>query len=395
MTEFKTENLVKFITDVPDDLFYIFDFSINEWIEAKITNQYPYNLFKFVLANGKDEINCVNSYRITKNLDTVPNNEEMHNLRIAHKNLLTDKIIFSKSDNISNKVFMKEDDMYFTCKIHIKCDIIPGVICAFNEYHYYEDTFFEVNVPEDIKEKNLKIITDICKKYDEKKRKENEIIQELPVIKESKNKYVGKIRDIRPYWKTLKFLSDEEITYNNLLKTSNPIKVNENEYNDFCKENIINKALTAIIANDNKIDWAYTSHNENIDKNLFVLENFDGFFDIKIFGATYAFLKTYYQEHKMELEKIDDYFTFVDITQDNPLFLPHKVGSQSKSEVHIYTDGEKISYNGIIINQFSKPIVKNCNENFIAGLFPSKKQIFLLGHFFLSSSSTIYNEDFE
>lgn len=380
------EPLIYFKNTVPDDIFYLFDFSENKWIETKIISQYPYNLYKFVLNNGKEEINCINSYRIKKSLENIPSNEEMNKLRIAHEKLLTEKIIYSKLNDYTSKknLYLKEEDIYYTSNIHLKSDIIPGVICAFNEYHYYEDTFFIIDVSEKIKEKNLKYLNELSKERDEENKKIDEIINNIPIIKEFENKNIGKIKDIRPYWKTLMFLS-EEITYNTIVKANKGIKINEEEFNDYCKESIITKALCGLVAYNDKYDWVYTNQNENIDKKYVDLKYFDGFFDIKIIDATYAYLS--YCDTDLNLEKVDNYFTFTDITQENPLF------SLVGEVLRIYTDGKSISYNGLLLDTFPKKIINTHFQKYNIGLFPSHNKILLFGH--LGSGSTIIDIDFE
>ena len=380
------EPLIYFKNIVPDDIFYLFDFSENEWIEAKIVSQYPYKLYKFVLNNGKEEINCINSYRIKQLLENIPSNEEMNKLRIAHEKLLTEKIIYSKLNDYTSKknLYLKEEDIYYTSNIHLKSDIIKGVICAFNEYHYYEDTFFIIDVSEKIKEKNLKYLNKLSKKRDEENKKIDEIINNIPVIKEFENKNIGKIKDIRPYWKTLRFLP-EEITYNTILKSNREIKINEEEFNDYCKESIITKALYGLVAYNDKYDWVYTNQNEKIDKKYVDLKYFDGFFDIKIIDATYAYLS--YCDTDLNLEKVDNYFTFTDITNENPLF------SLVGEVLRIYTDGKSIFYNGLLLDTFPKKIINTHFRKYNIGLFPSHNKILLFGH--LGSGSTIIDIVFE
>lgn len=380
------EPLIYFKNTIPDDIFYLFDFSENEWIEAKIVSQYLYNLYKFVLNNGKEEINCINSYRIKQSLENIPSNEEMNKLRIAHEKLLTEKIIYSKLNDYTSKknLYLKEEDIYYTSNIHLKSDIIPGVICAFNEYHYYEDTFFIIDVSEKIKEKNLKYLNELSKERDEENKKINEIINNIPVIKEFENKNIGKIKDIRLYWKTLMFLP-EEITYNTIVKANKGIKLNEEEFNNYCKESIITKALCGLVAYNDKYDWVYTNQNEKIDKKYVDLKYFDGFFDIKIIDATYAYLS--YCDTDLNLEKVDNYFTFTDITQENPLF------SLVGEVLRIYTDGKSISYNGLLLDTFPKKIINTHFQKYNIGLFPSNNKILLFGH--LGSGSTIIDIDFE
>lgn len=379
-------HLVKLENNFEDELFYVFDFSMNEWIESKITNHYPYNLHKFVLSNGKEEINCINSYRISKDLLSVPSNEDMLKLYIAHEKLLKDKIMYSKITNIiyNKNLYFKENDMYCTCNIHIKSDIIPGVIFAFNEYHYYEDTFFEVNVPEETKKKNLKYFEDAYKKLEEENKKRQEIINNFPIIKEFDNKNIGKILDIRPYWKSIEFFP-EAITYDVIAKSEKKLALNEEQFNEYFKKNIINKATCGLLLYEDKYKWVFTNQNDKIENNNFVLDSFDGFFDIKIMGGTYARLK--YYESEIELEKNNNYFTFSDITKENPLIRP------VTEKIHIYSDGEYISYKGIVMDKFIRRTLVSYNEKYILGLFPTRNLILILGNF--GYGSTIINLEFK
>lgn len=352
-------------------IFYIYDFSVNEWINATIENILPFNLYEFSLANGKKVVSCINSYRISETLNNTPSNSQMNQLRVAHEQLLTDKIIYSKlSNNYPYKnLFFKENDMYCTCNIHIE----EGIIFAFNQYHYYEDNFFIVNVPENIKVKNLIYFRKIQKQLHQKDILRDEIVSLLPFYLHNKTF----IKDIRPYWKTLNYLK-ETVTFDVIVKSGKTIRFNEQSFYQHCQQNKITKSTIGLVFYNDKYSWVFTCEKENITNGYYDLTEFDGYFDINIYGGTYAYLQ--YDTYLLNLDKVDDYFTFIDITNENPLF-----NSIYGDPLRIYTDGKTVSYNGLLLDTFPRYVLKSIHNKYSISFFPSHKKILLLGHTWVKS----------
>ena len=70
------ENLVGFKNDVDRQHLYYFDFSENTWVECKPIGRLPYNLCKYQFENSDHTfITCIDSYRLTDNLNDVLSND--------------------------------------------------------------------------------------------------------------------------------------------------------------------------------------------------------------------------------------------------------------------------------------------------------------------------------
>ena len=74
-------------------------------------------------------------------------------------------------------------------------------------------------------------------------------------------------------------------------------------------------------------------------------------------------------------------------TKENPLIRP------VSEKIHIYSDGEYISYKGIVMDKFKRRTLVSYNEKYIIGLFPTRNLILILGHF--GYGSTIINLEFK
>lgn len=139
----------------------------------------------------------------------------------------------------------------------------------------------------------------------------------------------------------------------------------------------------------------------------FILKMGDAFFDIRVENASYCYLS--FQDYDGEIRKIDmigvkhdhklseklihipedlcqnvleylgvDYFTFPDITYDNPLF-PSVAGGLFL----FFTDGDKVRYKQIWIAYEPRFIIQcGLKNSFSITHFPSYNKVLLMGHTF-------------
>lgn len=174
--------------------------------------------------------------------------------------------------------------------------------------------------------------------------------------------------DIRSYYKNLKFYPIM-ITKEFLLKHDIVI---EERFLNSC-------ALIALISdniNDSDYDVFYNLYEscdiEKIDSSankIKFTEASDAYFDIRIYNATYAKLVLYSSYSKIseiDMDFVDGYFTFIDITLDNPLFR-----TSGGNNLFILTDGNYYSYKVIYLDIVSRHIVSTLND-YSVSWFPSK-----------------------
>lgn len=114
------EHLVSFKKDINKNNLYYFDFGDSTWIKCKQIDQLPYSLCKYQVENSDHTfITCIDSYRLTKNLEDVLSNEEMHKEKEWRDNVVK---------------ALEEVDLYAKDEWHkmivawVKADIIPDVL---------------------------------------------------------------------------------------------------------------------------------------------------------------------------------------------------------------------------------------------------------------------------
>lgn len=130
-------------------------------------------------------------------------------------------------------------------------------------------------------------------------------------------------------------------------------------------------------------------------KNFCSLGGSDAYADIKIYNATYAYMwcgdwdrfkSGRFYNGKMDLQKINGYHTFPDITYENPLIAPYG------SPYSICTDGTEFEYLSIYMSIIGRDSVRNSNYNYAITHFPSLNGILFAGNAFQYSFSCDYNE---
>lgn len=120
---------------------------------------------------------------------------------------------------------------------------------------------------------------------------------------------------------------------------------------------------------------------------------FTAFSDIKIFGATYARIclpntdTTHNaKEQTLEMERVDEYFTFPDITMDNPLF------SSIYRGVPLSTDGSHLQCKVLWFDEKVREIFEDLNPYYAVTHFPKQNKILLLKKD-LEEESMIFDND--
>lgn len=161
--------------------------------------------------------------------------------------------------------------------------------------------------------------------------------------------------DIRPFWNSLnknEYYYQKNLNYYSLFKTVN--------YSDI---------ISVVEKND-------------INNNIILKDIVDAYSDIKIYGATYAKLVIENGE-EIELDYDNDCkcFTFVDITEQNPLFVSQCCGeTKVHYKLQIITDGIEYSIKKYYLNSFYFGCFHTLNNTYCMSWFPSKNIILFSGH---------------
>jgi len=380
--------------NITNDLYY-FDFDSEKWMKCYYVDSYPYNLNKYRLEDSdKTFITCADSYRLAENKNDFPSNEEMNREKEWRNEIASDN---------------KELDLYQNGEWHkmkvawVKADIIPGVLhlkkrrmeselCG---YYYKESkslaesqTKTPIITNEQLKEEKEQDERAI-KYRQEIHNKHNEIEKSLKLfkIKEEYHRfYAPSIKeyffyDTLPYYQSLKLNNDKKlipkedwipnakITYEEYLSYDNPKK---------CLINLafhINRKTADMVS----IEDEFTDIKNCIQP---LLIQYDAYCNIKIYNATYATLKCDHHEIDCDIiDSIDDkkIFGFKDITETNPIF-----NSTLSNTLSIKTDGDKITFDGILMDSIPRYITK-CSQKFSVIHFPSKNFVFLANTFCFSS----------
>jgi hypothetical protein len=164
--------------------------------------------------------------------------------------------------------------------------------------------------------------------------------------------------------------------------------------------------LAALILLENNKNYEYSIVYENNELKLepqednknhaFVLESFDAFADIKIFGATWAYMwcgdlanPEYYCKFEMEKVKHENgsYFTFSDITYENPLFR-----SSYGSKLYFYTDGNFVTFKCILLGANCRGLIDELRNDHAITHFPKSGRILFNGHMWAITYSCTIDE---
>ncbi len=255
----------------------------------------------------------------------------------------------------------------------------------------YNNKEKEINILSSAKHFESKSIKPSCKYTKPITESESEL-EELRVTKE-KNKFINFISELK---QKLEFMCPTEYLdfaytgrcmigkegffdlrpyYKEIIKNSNTINFQtllDNNYFHFNQYRL---------KNNNKYDYQWNSdikeetgfdyrkefkNNFMLEHNLvfieinklpikeYILDSFDAYANIKIYGATYAKLKLREFAHNIKIKEIEldyvnneeePYFTLIGITNENPLFDLHNF--------ILETDGQMYSMTGIMLNDFN------------------------------------------
>lgn len=383
--------------DNQNNLYY-FDFKYDKWEKCFKIKSYPYYLNEYKFENSNETfITCNDSYRLTENLEYVLSNEEMYKEKEWR-----DKVV---KDN--EELDMYSDGEWHKMKVGwIKNDIIRDVLHLIPRrrnsdndklccYFYKESkklakscTQTPIISIEQLKEEKEQ--DERAKKYREyRNSKIKEIEKSLKLFKikdEYHSLYAPSIKekffyDTLPYYQSLKlnndkkllskedFLSNAKITYEEYLLCDNHTKL----LGKLVKDNN-NKTADMVSIEDEYTDIKKCYQPLKTD--------YDAYCNIKIYNATYANLKCDYKKIDCDIiDSIDDkkIFGFKDITEKNPIF-----NSTLSNTIAIETDGDKITFDGILMDIIPRHILK-CAQLFTVIHFPSKNFV-LLANTFCSST---------
>lgn len=405
---------------------YYFDFVSKKWLKCHAVTRLPYNLCIYKIDDKENfVITCEDSYRLVdivdnanlENVDGVPDYEQMlkeyewrekikENYRLQyvdkngeHHNVVDVVVSWLKSDIIPNVACISSTK---TAKV-IESDCGSGFVSVIG-YFYKESNSLMKN--EETKNNKSDEMKEHLRLNDEfVKNKIFELNNELPFIcpyfySDHANKdygFQGKFGcfDLRNYYKSLKFYT-KPITLElikNMRPSFDPLKVT-NEYD---------LGMCGLVSLTD-YDVVFTNVTTNIEKDIVLLDKFDAYFDIKIYGATYAYLyvKKQHVSHycfsgdkksdglydkiydKIELDKIinesEEYFTFLDIELTNPIFK-----SVHGNSVTIVTDGKIINFNGILIQMTPFRIMRGILNSYSLSWFEKKGYLLMLGNFWQQS----------
>jgi hypothetical protein len=182
--------------------------------------------------------------------------------------------------------------------------------------------------------------------------------------------------DIRPFWNTLKFT----------------------DYNYYKDLNYYYLLTTERFAK--KYDGIYVVEWQDIKNNIVLTDIVDAYSDICIYDATYAKLVIENgEEIDLDYDKANKCFTFIDITQQNPLFAAYNDGYWGKNyKLKIVTDGSCYSIKKYYINSVKFRCFLILTNGYSMTWFPSKEIVLFSGHLnrpsFISRQDQIITLDF-
>ena len=378
------EPLVGFNNNFDDNDLYYFDLSNDTWVKCKPIGRLPYNLCKYQIENSEQTfVTCTDSYRLIDNLEKALSKDEMHKEKEWR-----DSIVKAQEE----VDFFHKDKWHQMIVAWVKADIIPGVLHIKQRRNDYDlcGYFYKESKKLAKKQTKTSVITEkqlqeenehdeIIRKHKQKRRdsiKEVEKTLKLYKIKdEFHNCYDPIIKkmffyDTLPYYQSLKLNNDNKlipkedwdpkapVTYEEYLAKSN---------HDKCLTKLVREMRPRGTSDMVSIEDEYTDI-KNCRAPL--KTNYDAFYNIKIYNATYARLKCDYKEvdcdvidYSIDNKKI---FGFFDITEKNPLF-----NSTIAETMYFETDGDKITFEGILMDYLPRYILK-CSQLFTVNHFPTK-----------------------
>ena len=385
------QHLVSFKNDVNNKNLYYFDFTDNKWTKCSKIGSHPYNLGEYMIENSEQSfITCNDSYRLIDNLDDVLSNDEMYKEKEWRDNVVKQR---------EEVDLCAKDEWHKMIVAWVKADIIPGVLhlrkrrnesdlCG---YYYKESkslakscTQTPVITEEQLKEE--KELDERAIKYrQERHNKIDEIEKSLKLFKikdEYHRYYAPSIKerffyDTLPYYQSLKLNNDKKLISKDDFHPD--ARVN---YEDYLSYDNCRKCLTKLVFHINRktadmvsIEDEYTDI-KNCSQPL--KTDYDAYCNIKIYNATYAKLKIDRVEIDSDVvDSKDDkkILGFKDITETNPIF-----NSTLTNTLRIHTDGDKITFDGILMDSIPRYITKGA-QKFSVIHFPSKNFVLLANTF--------------
>jgi hypothetical protein len=420
------KHLVSFNIPEQKKLYY-YEFDKKDWIECYPLDNLPYNLCSFRLELKKEKkcviwktkekcvVTCKDSYRLS---ETYQEHTD-HKFMLAEKKWRDDIVISGAEFDW----YLEKTNEWVKGKVcWTKADIIPGVIVIgprncpnINGWGYiykeskrfaksctYTKVFTQEELDEEEKQKQ-----DAVQSINNKEKIVNEWKEKIGMKCPEKYKHLayrchgsGKfgIVDTLPYYQSLKRYP-LEVTKERIAETL-PIedrqKFLEKEYPTLGLIGLVSKLTDgySVCFNSNK---KVPQHDKYLNKKYVILSESDGFFNIQIHCATFAYLYCCDSSddnefnRKIELEKVNidgkDIFTFTDITYDNPL-----TPSLSGSKLTIYTDGNLVTYMNIWIDIKERIIIDSFGNSYAISHFPKLGCVLLNGHMWQPSMSLSYDE---
>lgn len=393
------------------DKYYYYDFDTKTYLQCSILHTLPYDLYAFHVDNLQDNteciVTCMDSYRLHK--DSAP--------EVDHDKMVFEKEWRDELVRIGAEVDWKNKKCeWIKCEVGwVKEDIIPGVLAIgkhkipnvnFFGYYYKESTKFAKSCT------HTDIITDIElsneKRLDIEFKEKEDIKDKIVNLWKTKlgmkcpMKYVqyanksgslGKMGfiDVLPFYQSLKKYPAEI--------NENLIRKNPRVDGDYVIKTLTNNSISLMTVGLvlTEHDVVYTSHistpklNKTSNSYITVLDKADGFFDIKVYYASYAYLtcKNNKDEYdcKVKLEIEDDYHILPDITYENPLFR-----GMYGSELRIDTDGTSVIFKSLLLNNTSLDIIYGFKNSYALSHFPSLGKIFMYGHAWQPSMLVPYTD---
>lgn len=382
------EPLVAFNNNFDDSDLYYFDFNDNTWKGCEPIGRLPYDLCKYKAINSDHEfITCVDSYCLTDNLEDVLSNDEMHKEKEWR-----DSIVKAQEEvDMLNK-----GEWHKMIVAWVKADVIPGVlhlrkrrddrgICG---YFYKESKRLAKSqtktpiITEQQLQEEKEYDERVLKNIQEKKDRYKEIEKTLKLYKikeEFYHIYAPTVKDVvfydtLPYYQSLRLDTEQKIIskedwFPEAKKTYEEYLAYSNREKGFV--NLI-KHTAHVRSEDKTADMVSVEDKYTDIKNCYapLKTDYDAFYNIKIYNATYAKLVCDYKEIDCDVigYSVEDkqIFGFFDITEKNPIF-----NSTISNTIYIDTDGDEITFNGILMDFTPRHIIKNA-QKFTINHFPMK-----------------------
>ena len=374
----RVEPLVGFNNNFDDNDLYYFDFNNYTWKGCKPIGKLPYNLWQYQDINSDHKfITCPDSYCLTDNMENVLSNDEM----IKEKEW-RDSIVKPQEEV---DVFI--GDEWHQMKVAwVKSDIIPGVLHLKQRRH--ESDIFAYLYKESKKIAKSQTKTPVIsekqlqeeQEFDERIRKERqerkdaikEIEKTLKLYKikdEFHNLYDPIIKkmffyDTLPYYQSLTLNADKKLIPKE--DWSSKARITHEEYLALSNRE---KGMLKLVIDPADMVSMEDEYTDIKNCQAPLTPDYDAFYNIKIYNATYARLKCDNKEIECDvIESIDDkkIFGFFDITEKNPIF-----NSALANTMYFETDGDKITFDGILMEYIPRYVIKMA-QLFTVNHFPSK-----------------------